>query len=63
MAGIKNQKWTISNSISSEANDIYYDDMWLTYIFQKPGYYTIKLDVEDTNGNVNSIERNMLKVK
>ena len=63
MAGIKNQKWTISNSISSEANDIYYDDMWLTYIFQHPGYYTIRLDVEDTNGNVNSIERNMLKVK
>jgi len=63
MPGVKNQKWTISNSISSEANDIYYDDMWLTYIFQYPGYYTIKLEVEDTNGNVNSIERNMLKVK
>lgn len=63
MPGIKNQKWTITNSISSEANDIYYDDMWLTYIFQNPGYYTIRLDVEDTNGNVNSIERNMLKVK
>jgi hypothetical protein len=63
MPGIKNQKWTITNSISSEANDIYYDDMWLTYIFQHPGYYTIKLEVEDTNGNTNSIERNMLKVK
>ena len=63
MAGAKSHTWTINNSISSEANDIYYDDMWLTYIFQYPGYYTIRLDVEDTNGNVNSIERNMLKVK
>ena len=63
MPGARNYKWTINNSISSEANDIYYDDMWLTYIFQHPGYYTIKLEVEDTNGNTNSIERNMLKVK
>lgn len=63
MPGVKKHTWKINNSISSEEDDIYYDDMWLTYIFQRPGYYNIKLDVEDTNGNINSIERNMLKVK
>ena len=63
MPGIKNAKWTITNEVNPEVNDIYYDDMWLTYIFQHSGNYTIRLDVEDTNGNTNSIERNMLKVK
>lgn len=63
MPGVKNAKWTITNEVNSEVNDIYYDDMWLTYIFQHSGNYKIRLDVEDTNGNTNSIERNMLKVK
>lgn len=63
MPGAKNAKWTITNEVNPEVNDIYYDDMWLTYIFQYAGNYKIRLDIEDTNGNTNSIERNMLKVK
>ena len=63
MPGIKNAKWTITNEVTKEIDDIYYDDMWLTYIFQREGNYSIRLDVEDTNGNTASIERNMLKVK
>ena len=63
MAGIKKPKWTITNKVNPEINDIYYDDMWLTYVFQYSGNYSIKLEVEDTNGNINTIERNMLKVK
>jgi hypothetical protein len=37
--------------------------MWLTYIFKEPGYYNIQLETEDTNGNKNLVNRNMLKVK
>jgi len=37
--------------------------MWLTYIFQNPGYYSIELKAEDTYGNTNVTKRNMIKVK
>lgn len=63
MPGAKNPKWTLTNNRYPNAGDIYYDDMWLTYIFQKPGWWTIDLEVEDTNGNKNRVSRNMIKVK
>ena len=62
MPGIKNPKWTIVNN-NSGINDIYYDSMWLTYIFQDPGTYEIMLEIEDTNGNRNLVKRNMINVK
>jgi PKD repeat protein len=37
--------------------------MWLTYIFKNPGAYKISIEVEDTNGNKNIAERNMVIVK
>lgn len=63
MPGIKNPKWTIVNNSNPEINDIYYDSMWLTYIFQDPGTYEIMLEIEDTNGNRNLVKRNMINVK
>lgn len=61
--GAKNAKWTIQNISNPEITDIYYNNMWLTYIFKEPGYYSISLEAEDTYGNKNVVKRNMLKVK
>ena len=61
--GSKNAKWTITNISNPEITDIYYNNMWLTYIFKEPGDYSIQLEAEDTHGNKNLVKRNMLKVK
>ena len=61
--GAKNAKWTITNLSNPEINDIYYNNMWLTYIFKEPGDYSIELEAEDTYNNKNVIRRNMIKVK
>lgn len=61
--GRKNAKWTITNITNPEITDIYYNNMWLTYVFKEPGYYSIQLEAEDTHGNKNVVRRNMLKVK
>jgi hypothetical protein len=63
MPGLKNPVWRIQHSSNPANDDIYYNNMWLTYIFQKPGYYSIELSAEDTYGNANVIKRNMIKVK
>ena len=63
MAGIKNPIWKIYKDSSQIERDIYYDNMWLTYIFKEPGSYRISAEVEDTNGNKNVVERNMIIVK
>ena len=59
----KNPKWTITNLSNPEITDIYYNNMWLTYIFKEPGDYSIQLEAEDTYNNKNVIRRNMIKVK
>ena len=63
MAGMKNPTWKIYHQTNPNFNDIYYDNMWLTYIFRNPGSYKIEVEVEDTNGNRNIAERNMIIVK
>lgn len=63
MPGIKLKKWTITNNTYPDNSDIYYGDIVLTYLFRNPGNYTISLEVEDTNGNVNTTHRNILTVK
>ena len=63
MPGIRKMTWKIFNDTNPNFNDIYYDNMWLTYVFKNPGAYRIALEVEDTNGNKNSTERNMIFVK
>ena len=61
--GARNPKWTITNISNPNVNDIYYNNMWLTYIFKEAGDYSIQLEAEDTYGNKNVVKRNMLKVK
>jgi hypothetical protein len=63
MPGLKNPTWKIFNISNPEINDIYYNNMWLTYLFPASGYYSIELSAEDTNGNQNVVRRNMIKVK
>lgn len=63
MPGMKNPIWEWINNDNPEYYDIYSDSMWLTYIFQQSGNYSIKLSVEDTNGNVNTKEQKMLNIK
>lgn len=62
MPGMKLRKWTITNNTYPDNSDIYYGDMVLTYLFKYPGEYTISLEVEDTNGNINTSHKNILKV-
>jgi len=62
MPGMKLRNWKIINNTLPDKSDIYYDDMVLTYLFKYPGDYTIQLEVEDTNGNINTVHKNMLKV-
>lgn len=63
MPGLKNPVWKIEHSTNPENVDIYYNNMWLTYIFQEAGFYSIELSAEDTYGNKNVVKRNMIKVK
>ena len=54
--------WTIQNN-SQNVEDIYYNNKWLTYLFEHKGDYTIKLKVTDVNGNTNEISKNALTIK
>jgi len=60
--GITDQKWRlINNSVKKE--DIYYDNQWLTYLFDTKGEYTIELELTDLNGNKNITRKNILTIK
>jgi len=62
MPGIINQKWRlINNSVKKE--DIYYDNQWLTYLFDTKGEYSIELELTDLNGNKNITRKNILTIK
>lgn len=61
MPGIVNQQWKLSNS-TSNIEDIYYSNPILTYLFKDKGYYTIELDLRDSNGNKNTVIKNILKI-
>lgn len=61
MPGIISQKWTLKNN-SENVDDIYYSNMWLTYLFKYKGDYTIELELTDVNGNKNKINKNILKI-
>jgi hypothetical protein len=56
-------KWRIINTDDSQEDDIYFTGRWLTYLFKFSGRYTIELTLEDTNGNISSISKNMIIVK
>lgn len=62
MPGVINQKWRlINNSVNKE--DIYYDNQWLTYLFDTKGEYSIELELTDINGNKNITKKNILTIK
>lgn len=62
MPGVINQKWRlINNSVNKE--DIYYDNQWLTYLFDTKGEYSIELELTDINGNKNITRKNILTIK
>lgn len=62
MPGKTKPKWTLKN-LSKNSPDIYYDNMWFTYLFKDSGTYSISLELEDSNGNKNSINKNIITVK
>ena len=62
MPGIIKQKWRlINNSVKKE--DIYYDNQWLTYLFDTKGEYSLELELTDLNGNKNITRKNILTIK
>ena len=61
--GKTNPIWRITNRDSLETDDIYFTGRWLTYLFKRPGRYTISLDLEDSNGNPATVSKNMVIIK
>ena len=61
MPGIIKQEWTLINN-SLDEKDIYYNNQWLTYLFESKGDYTIKLELTDSNGNKNVTTKNILTI-
>ena len=62
MAGKLTYRWKITNNSRNE-DDIYYNNKWLTYLFEQKGDYTIELEVTDINGNTNNVIKNALTIK
>jgi hypothetical protein len=56
-------KWRIINNDNQEYDDIYFTGRWLTYLFKREGRYTVQLELEDSNGNINSVSKNMVIIK
>ena len=54
--------WKVVNN-SKDVDDIYYNNKWLTYLFEHKGDYTIELQVTDINGNTNKVTKNTLTIK
>lgn len=62
MAGKSSYRWRVINN-SKDVDDIYYNNKWLTYLFEHKGDYTIELEVRDINGNTNKVIKNALTIK
>jgi hypothetical protein len=60
--GIKNHEWSIKNN-NQNIGDIYYNNRWLTYVFDEKGDYTIGLKLTDVNGNKMETTKNILTIK
>ena len=62
MPGKVAYNWKLVNN-SKEIDDIYYNNKWLTYLFEHKGDYTVELEVIDINGNTNKVSKNTLTIK
>jgi len=60
--GIKTHEWSIKNN-NKKITDIYYNNRWLTYVFDEKGDYTIGLKLTDVNGNKMETTKNILTIK
>ena len=61
MPGIVSQRWRVINN-TLNINDIYYSDPILTFLFKHKGYYSVELELRDSNGNKNKITKNILNI-
>jgi hypothetical protein len=61
MPGVVRSEWKLVNN-TLNIEDIYYSNQRLTYLLKHKGYYTINLDLTDSNGNKNTITKNILKI-
>ena len=61
MPGIIAQEWRLINN-TLNIDDIYYNNQWLTYLFEYKGYYTVELQLTDLNGNKNKVTKNILNI-
>ena len=57
MKGKKNPKWTLIKEDDNNFGNIYYNNKYFSYMFTEKGSYTIILELEDTNGNKNTVKK------
>ena len=63
IAGKVNPQWTIINNTTGESNESKpYIGRYLTMLLKKEGNYTVKLKLEDKNGNIYETTRNIIVV-
>ena len=55
--GKKNPVWKLTKEGDSNFPDIYYNNKYFSYMFNKKGSYTLSLQLEDTNGNKKEITK------
>lgn len=61
--GGKKPIWKIHKENDENWEDIYYRNSYLSYLFTEVGSYSISLQLEDTNGNINNItKREFIKI-
>jgi hypothetical protein len=56
-------EWHLVNIDSPQTDNIYFTGRWFTYLFKRAGRYTLDLTLEDSNGNKNSVSRNIILIK
>jgi hypothetical protein len=61
MPGIISEQWKVINN-TLNVEDIYYNNPILTHLFKHKGYYTVELDLLDSNGNTNTTIKNILNI-
>jgi hypothetical protein len=55
--GKKNPVWKLVKEGDSNFGDIYYNNRYFSYMFTERGSYTVSLEIEDTNGNKQSVTK------
>ena len=55
--------WKITNNSDPNSEDIYFNSVYLTYLFKNSGNYTITLELQDSNTNKYELAKNMIMIK